>query len=398
MQRFSNNGNNLIKVIAPGNGDCFYHAVMIGIIYDVLTDRLPDSSPTAVRIHTVLLPEITKQLVIRGKPDINFSNISLKHGILELLRIVPISELPISQQSDLILKLHDDDIQEIKVIKNCDFYHLLVDICSPALRKIMLMGMQDCREYLQETVKEVLESEFFSYIITMHGDQLGYEPDSIVAAKNQFSSGELSDVNEAFRSSVLRCWEKEFNDNNNKSIKDIFSAWWIGNSDQAWHMYEKLHSYPQMMAGKPQHIALALKLVCNFKNINCLNQGISALTPEHDSAHPFFFSNGPSHFDAMISGMYDAKSERIANVLQKRMDVFNENLDTIKNCEYPWVGEAPIVKCEPFIFVSKKYVDNFRSIFFAPAGINLLRREHKNSVENGENRERRASPVRMGVD
>ncbi len=352
MQRSSIVGNNLTKITVPGNGDCFYHSVMIGIICDVLTDKLSDHLPTAARIQTILLPEIARQLAFRGKPLLDFSSVGLKQAILELLRTVPIAELGVPQQCGLILPLDDADSQEVRVIKNCDLYHLLVDICSPAMRNIMLSGMQEYKDSLEPVIKELFRSEFSSFMLVEHGTELGVDSSTLAAAKNQLSGGELYDVDSGFRLPLCDSWHRSFpavssyfinNKNIDTSINAIFESWWRLNRYQVCVMYQAIHRTPRIMAGQPQQIALSSKLFCNFKILNRSNDNHFSLAPAVDQQHSLLFCNLLSHVDFVAS---ETVSNHIVSALQERMDSFQCYREVINRYSYPWAMSAMEAKNE----------------------------------------------------
>ncbi len=362
MQRFSNVGNNLTKITVPGNGDCFYHSVMTGIISDVLTGRLPDHSPAAARIQTVLLPEITRQLVRRGKPAFDFSCVGLKQAVMELLRTVPISELDIPQRSDVILPLDDTDSQEVKVIKNCDLYHLLIDICSPAMRIVMLSSSEEYKDNLEPVIKELFKVEFSSFMMVEHADELGVDFSRKAAAKNQLSGGELYGVDDHFRLPLCVSWCKSstavlssFVDNHDvdTSINIVFESWWRLNSSLVWAMYKAMHTTPRTMAGKPQQMALSYKLFCDFKVRNSSNDNLYSLTPVSNQQHSLVFCNRLSHVDAMVYGDADNK---IVTALQERMDSFQLCREVMNEHSYPWALYETVSdskqQIEPAAFVS----------------------------------------------
>ncbi len=72
---------------------------------------------------------------------------------------VSIDRLSEDEQTQLSSPHNEDDGEEARILKQCDFFHLLTDVCAPALRVVMLNGL----DAQAEKIKEVLSANFNSY-------------------------------------------------------------------------------------------------------------------------------------------------------------------------------------------------------------------------------------------
>ena len=74
---------------------------------------------------------------------------TLKDSIIALLNAAPISALPRAENLNLIPTQKSVGDKSISAVKNCDLYHLLGDICAPAMREI-LKNIEDENTFKRE--------------------------------------------------------------------------------------------------------------------------------------------------------------------------------------------------------------------------------------------------------
>lgn len=324
----------LLVAKSPGDGDCFYHSTMLGLIYDILSDQLTDASLTAQYIKLRLMPLINTKLQLLGKDAIEVSDKSIKQIIIALLETTPLIKSATCQT---------DDRLEIRAIKLCDMYHLLRDICAPALRELIQKDSDN--HATREAVNDVLHNEFNAFIICHYGNQLGLSDDEIAVAKNQSENGELSDIPDFRKQFFISAWHtcgKQLTENvsadanANSLINEAFTSWWTNHADAAMTAYFSFHTQPHVMASKPQQIAIRNQLHCNLVNVNNHSGLLDPLTPEIPDAHTLMYKNTTLHFDAMIGDVHVTEPSKLTHALHDKMHEINLHHGELKQSTYPW--------------------------------------------------------------
>lgn len=337
----------------PGEGDCFYHSLMMNIIHDVLADKISEESVTGNRIQKNLLPLIQKQLLLKSgdRLDLDFETKNLKQSILALLKAVP---LP----SSASLKASKADDESIATIKQCDLYHLLCDICGPALRNLMLEGTREDEEY-NDLVKKLLADEFSAFIKFNYAKKLALDESTELAARILFQGGEFLGIPEELKKSLLQSWRRTYKRNQqqlvsaadkNLVLNELFENWWSKYSKSALKTYASFHQMPKIQAGKPQQLALTKQLHSNFVLEDRYSKSLSPILDFIlDEAVTFSFSKSARcmHYDAVVS------STKISKALSDQTQLLHigRRYEQLKKTSYVWhkaSANSPSVK-EPSI-------------------------------------------------
>lgn len=337
---------------AFGDGDCFYHAVMLDIIHDVLTHSLDDDSPTGKQIQEQLLPAIAREISMNGGPSLDFSGLSLHDSILELLRAAPLSGLPSDLSARLVPDVEQPENEELEAIGNCDLYHLLRNACAPVLRRIMQTGAQTHEAEIKDRIHDILKNNFIAYTIRNHGGDLKFDPSITYTATQQWASSEFSDIPDEQSREMLASWEKvystmasqkEFSNlvSSNDDMKKIhlgeqFDNWWRINKDRAYKDYFNFHAQSHVKAGPPQQYALACQLQCNLETVDRKTGSFTSITPRIDNAHTLRLDNRPDHFDAIVGDPRHDGHTQLAVALHERTSSLNEHKSTLVVTPYLW--------------------------------------------------------------
>lgn len=320
---------------APGDGDCFYHSMMLGIIHDILSNQLTDISTTSLQIKSKLIPLLNKQLLAHGKETIDVTDKSLKQIIIKLLESTPLLDSRAIRT--------DIDSDEIYSIKQCNIYHLLRDICAPALRE--LMQADKTNPITIDAVKVVLLNDFSAFIIKHYGAKLYFSEDEIAIANAQVENGELSDIPDHHKQIFIKAWHEiglrlsEYADQAKDSsaiINSAFTLWWESNVNTIVTDYFSFHQASHVMASRPQQIALGQQLHCNLANVNNQSGLLDPLTPSIRDAHTFMFKNTSLHFDAMIGDAKLTEPTELTTELHQKMHDINLRHDEFAQSTYPW--------------------------------------------------------------
>lgn len=337
----------LIKALAPGDGDCFYHALMLDIIHDVLVGALKEDSEAGQRIKGILFPAINQQLVLLRIPTIDYSHLSLKECIVTLLKLAPNNQLPFfSRLPGLTSSNHISE--EAQVIMQCDVYHLLRDVCAPALRVVMLDGMLIEQQQIKSMLKDILLMEFNAYAKIKYKRLLGVDDTSAAIASDYFSSGEFYGVGYNLKQPIFDVWndliEKGMRHQNtplpnvDEWLQNTFEVSWQQSHDTLYQYYTSFHKNAHLMAGSMQQRALSCKLQMNLKLANNISKSIDEdhRVPSIPNAHTVYIENNRScHFNAMLYSSSEEKKP-VANALQHIMAFSNQHAQTLRKTVYPW--------------------------------------------------------------
>lgn len=320
---------------APGDGDCFYHSIMLDIIHDALSNQLTDASPTAQQIKTRLIPHLNAQLIAHGKNAIDVTDKSLKQIMITLLESAPLLESPVTRT--------ESDSDEVYSVKQCNIYHLLRDICAPALRELMQADLANL--VTSDAVRTVLLDEFSCFIIKHYGDKLNFSEEEINIAKMQAENSELSDFPENRKQFFINAWHEmgkrlaklaDPAKNNSEMMNASFTLWWESNVNAIVTDYFSLHKTSRVMASRPQQIAMSQQLHCNLVNVNNQSGLLDPLTPAIQHAHTFMLRNTSIHFDAMIGDAHLSDPTQLTSELHFKMHDINLRHDEFKQSTYPW--------------------------------------------------------------
>lgn len=307
---------------APGNGDCLYHSVMLNIIHGALSGSIKDNSRTGQSIKAHLIPAITRELQLRGR-SINLSDKTLKDAILALLEAAPIDPMKSVKKG---AGIHN-------FINHCDLYHLLRDICGPALRKVMQEGANRYHHEFAEQAKNIIFMEFRNFLIYQYGNILGYSDDARIAAKNYLSSSEFHDLPKANSAAIHREWNaltrqaRQKDEPNDAYIVKLFNRWW---TPYQVELYKNMHKKPGTMAGRPQIAVLGMQLQCQLSYLDSKTNTETLHSPAIENANTFYFQGGNLHYDAVV------EADPISQRLKSRMDRFNTRQETLKDTVYNW--------------------------------------------------------------
>ncbi|VVC76645.1 hypothetical protein AQUSIP_19680 [Aquicella siphonis] len=353
----------MISIKAFGDGDCFYHSVMLDIVHDILTGSLEDESLTGKQIKAQLLPAIAAQIASRGGPQLDFSDQTLHASILDLLRAAPVASLPHNLSATLTLPAASDESEELIAVKNCDFYHLLRDTCAPALRQIMLNGALARQDAIEDDIRNILKNNFIAYTIRNHGGELNFDPSIVETAKLQWASSEFSDIPEAQSRNMLASWnnvylniklQSEFTAltlSDDDAKKDFlgrqFDNWWDQYHDHAYKDYFNFHAHSHIKAGTPQQLALSSQLQCNLDIVDRRCGNLAPITPEIHQAHTLHLDNRPDHFDAIVGDPRLEAPTQIAVALNERTRTLNECKSTLQITAYNWPAKVPDTDLDP---------------------------------------------------
>lgn len=290
----------ILKVVVPGNGDCFYHSVAIDLIHDVLTGAITQDSPTgqAFMKHA---PKLAAQLARQGV-QIDFNGKTLKQAILALLGAVQLNDADMSP-------LSADETEETRAIRQCDFYRLLTDVTAPVLREIMHDGLNQQKDQHAAAVKNVLGQEFAAFIRSEKGNELKLAEDRILAAKAQAAGGEFADMPQESKQPLHDSWTAFYAANKERAlaaadkedfINTLFEAWWNNGADTAFNLYSSLHVSKGVYAGMPQQQALAEQLQCNFAVLRQSDGQAVPITRNIPQGSTLLVCQRDMHFDAMV--------------------------------------------------------------------------------------------------
>ena len=131
-----------LEVDVPPDGNCFYHALMVGIIFKVLAGKIAEDSNTAKKLKKYLLPQIAKLL----HPLTFNSQETLKQSFAKLLGAFNYAD--------------ETPLETHQLLENINWIRLL-SIGNLALRTTMLnFANQDkkCKEKVTSTILSNLNS------------------------------------------------------------------------------------------------------------------------------------------------------------------------------------------------------------------------------------------------
>lgn len=296
----------MLRIVkTPGNGDCFYHAVMLNIIHDALHGKLTNQSAQA--IQTLLFPAIVQQLLDVGGPELDETT-PPRQFILDLLRTAPATAIGIQSE------INEDDSEEVRAIKQSDVYHLLRDVCAPAQRRVMLQAAKSTE--VKKAIKKALKNECLDYLDNGH-------------------INEFSDIDAALTQPMRDTWTRLRREDSISTTKQVFNNWWEQNQDTAADTYMSFHAQPHIQAGGPQQVALSQALHCNFETVHKTNGNINPLNtdlPLLDNANSFRLQNIPGHYDAQLG----QPATPVTEAMETCMHNFIENSGELHNVQFPW--------------------------------------------------------------
>jgi len=343
---------NFQEAQVQGDGDCFNHTVMLGIIHDVLTGQLDDTSNTALHIKANLLPAIQDRFNKLGV-DVDFSqDTTLKQSIQKLLYTAPLSKLPNAHRLTVNQPVSVSLTRESALILQSDLFHLLSEVTGPAMRKMMVAAMLEHQAEIQNTLQDVLHAEFIAYIRSRREFQafLSLTSDQIEAAKFSSAGGELylDKKYKGFTDNLHASWQRAFNDKksttSSTSLSDewlntLYFSWWAKHKNEVYQRYVALHSQQKVSTGTCQQQALAKALHCNFRYVNVVNKKEEKLFSMRDqttTAHTFYSTAvHRDHFNAVL-GIQNGSDETIAKVIQNHVTLSSEKREFMNSSQFPW--------------------------------------------------------------
>lgn len=297
MQR---NQLSFISVNTLANKACFYQAIMLDIIHDVLTDRIDEDSQTADALKTNLWNAISDQL---KSCDFVYQSKTLKESIMSLLSLycnkIPSSS---SQSNDITY-----------FIKHCNLKQLLNDVCVPALQELTITSMKHNKEIITPYLKKIMASEFAAFIKWKYQEELAFDKklqedkDGILAAHHRHFGGEFFGIEEKLKNWFLDSWKKQYKENKDtfdphhrdQWLESLFEEWWQDNQDNAYRIYTDCHS-EKVWAGTPQQVALGQILKCNINLVGSKDEIVTPSAKPRETWQNLYIVQNNDHFKSML--------------------------------------------------------------------------------------------------
>lgn len=343
--------NNYMTVPTPGDGqsNCFYNAVMLAIIHDILADRLDEESETALVIQHYVLPEIGKKLKTFTGFTFHFEEQPLKKSILQLLHAVSL-KTPLS-----------DAGEEITAIRKSHLHILLKEVCAPVLRHITYEGL-DYRN-ARGALRCVMETSFHAYLKSSKPFELCMDDDEHTAALKQ-KDDEFYGLPNDFQTSIQKSWDEKYAEKQAHmpaapvNLTEAFNEWWSDNQNTVCAEYFTIKAENNTPAGLPEQAALEDQLHCRIGIFNQSSQRIDPLyhgAAQNDSQHVFVLDASQAfHFNAVV------ENTEIGSALAKHMQDLSQDAGLVEavfnNHEADFIVPALAAKTEECIDQTKTLI------------------------------------------
>lgn len=335
----------LTRIQTLPDGDCFYHATMLNIIYQILANQIEEDSQTAKVLQSTLLPAINQELQAKGAPTLDFSGLNLKQAILLCLRMVSLDRLTNINPERLFIPVNENNDLLVSSLQSCDFYHLLKEICAPVLRKIMLTQLNKH----EEEIKTLLENTCVSYWVFHFAKELGFtNKDKIMSAQQTWNNAELADAEAALETAVKRRWNLTIQkikqqaafkalsteEDKIKFLHAQYKEYWTQNKAVEVKDYCAIHAHQGVMAGPVQQSALMNALHVNMNLVHTTTSLQTPLLPKkQDAGATFLYEYQHAHFNAYAQ---KEGSPSLADALHHMMHLALQSRADFKKSTYQW--------------------------------------------------------------
>lgn len=237
----------LVKTLA--DGDCFYHAVFMGLLDGILTDTIRDSSITGNAIKTKLFVSLFKHIL----PAWDVLAHTLRENVKALLAHFSLND-------------HKQETSLNAMIQACD-WQTLQCASAPTLRDIMNNELANHAKAKAKAATACL-NEFVAHVGVTHASRLALDNDTVLRMKSQLSEGEyhaIEDTPTWLQTIAMQLKDDTTEDALRDAIKPQFNAWW---NTAGFDEYCNRHAQARVYAGTPQAMALASALQLTIKQVN----------------------------------------------------------------------------------------------------------------------------------